>query len=74
MIDNNSIPQENDWTTLLSSIRNINKEAMGIIATSTEPTEKTVPPGKMVVYDDGAGTKRIYFRTGKDNVGYIALT
>jgi len=27
-----------------------------------------------VIYDDGAGVKRIYYVTSKGNLGYIALT
>lgn len=52
----------------------IHNEAVGTVFTSTLPTATTTPTGKMVIYDDGGGTKRIYFKTGKDNLGYISLT
>ena len=45
-----------------------------MLYTDTVPTAATTPQGKMVIYDDGAGTKRIYYKTGKDNLGYITLT
>ena len=46
----------------------------GTIYTDTTPTTDTVPVGRKVIYDDGAGTKRIYWKTGKNNLGYINLT
>jgi len=52
----------------------IHAEAVGIIYSSVVPVAATTPTGKMVIHDDGAGTKRIYFKTGKDNLGYISLT
>ena len=73
-IDNPKEPNDNDWITLRDSIRNINKEAVGVIVTDTQPTAATVPPGKMVVYDNGSANRRVYFRTGKDSVGYIEMT
>lgn len=56
---------------ILSDIHN---KATGVLYTDTVPTAATTPQGKMVIYDDGAGTKRIYYKTGKDNLGYITLT
>ena len=50
------------------------EQSEGTIFTDTLPTTTTVPVGKKVVYDDGAGTKRIYYKTGKGNLGYISLT
>ena len=38
------------------------------------PTSDTVQANEIVVYDDGAGDKRLYIKTGKDNVGFITLT
>jgi len=46
----------------------------GTIYTETLPTANTVPLGKKVIYDDGAGTKRIYWKTAKGNLGYIELS
>ena len=50
------------------------QQTEGTILTDTEPTTATVPVGKKVIYDNGAGTKRIYWKTGKGNLGYINLT
>ena len=46
----------------------------GTIYTDTEPVASKVPNGKKVIYDNGAGTKRIYWKTAKGNLGYINLT
>ncbi len=56
---------------VLSSITN---NGAGIMHTSVIPTAKTCPEGHVVIYDDGAGTKRLYLKTAKKNLGYIALT
>jgi hypothetical protein len=52
----------------------IAKDAAGFQYAHQEPTASNVPHGKIVIYDDGSGTKRLYFKTGKNNLGYIALT
>jgi uncharacterized protein with von Willebrand factor type A (vWA) domain len=54
-------------------LRHIHDQSTGIVYTDTEPTADTTPNGKMVIYDDGT-TKRIYYKTGKGNLGYINLT
>lgn len=41
---------------------------------SVLPTVETVAAGEIVIYDDGAGTKRLYVVTGKKNLGYVNLT
>jgi len=46
----------------------------GIQNTNIVPTTSTLSPGEIAIYDDGAGTKRIYVTTGKGNLGYVALT
>ena len=38
------------------------------------PTISTVSQNEIVIYDDGAGTKRIYTITAKGNLGYVTLT
>jgi hypothetical protein len=38
------------------------------------PTADQVPLGKKIIYDDGAGTKRIYWKTAAGNLGFINLT
>ena len=41
---------------------------------SDTPTTSTVSQNEIVIYDDGAGTKRIYTITAKGNLGYVTLT
>jgi hypothetical protein len=48
--------------------------AAGVKYTDELPTTKTVSEREVVVYDDGAGTKRLYFITAKKNLGYVTLT
>ena len=60
--------------TVTKIISEVAEKALGVIFTATEPTTSTVPQGKIVIYDNGAGTKRVYVRTGKGNIGYVALT
>ena len=52
----------------------LHTNAVPITYTSTIPTAAHVPTGGIVIHDDGNGTKRLYVRTGQDNVGYISLT
>ena len=54
-------------------LRHIHNESTGIVYTDTTPTASTTPQGKIVIFDDGT-TKRLYFKTGKDNLGYVNLT
>lgn len=70
------IPSMNeDSLPILQKILDDNAEKTeGTLFTNTLPTANTVPVGKKVIYDDGAGTKRIYWKTGKGNLGYITLT
>ena len=46
----------------------------GTIYTDSVPDATKVPQGKKIIMDDGAGTKRIYWKTAKGNLGYIDLT
>lgn len=55
-------------------LTSIHQQAVGMIFTKTLPVLATVPFGKLVVYDNGAGTKAIYLRTGLGNLGHVALT
>jgi len=57
-----------------STIQDIINTAAGWRYTDVLPTAGTVGWGEIVVYDDGAGTKRIYVRTGKNNIGFVGLT
>ena len=67
-LGNESVPVIN------SIISHICDKATSIKYTSILPTITTVAEGEIVVYDNNAGTKRIYFVTGKKNIGYINLT
>lgn len=69
-----SIVDPNDVAMTNKILDSFADQAEGTIYTSTLPTTATVPLGKKVVYDDGAGTKRIYWKTGQGNLGYVALT
>jgi hypothetical protein len=57
---------------LKNALDKISEDAAGWIYTDTLPTTDTVPLGKMVVYDNGS-TRRVYFRTGDDEVRYVNL-
>jgi hypothetical protein len=66
---------DNSQVNVLNSIiDSIRTQAISVKHTSTLPTIKTVAEGQIVIYDDDAGTKRIYVVTGKKNLGYINLT
>jgi len=65
--------KEDSIPRLRNTIDNITQQAVGVIYVASAPTASQVPLGKVVVYDDGT-TRRIYVRTGKDGVGYAALT
>lgn len=51
-------------------LMDIYTQAVGIQYLTTAPT--TVPEGKIVIYDDGAGTKGICLRTGQGNIITLA--
>jgi len=68
-----SLDKEN-ISTLQRSLANLHERSAGITYTETVPTVDTVPSGGIVVYDDGLGDMRLYVRTGKGNIGYIALS
>ena len=46
----------------------------GTMYVDSVPDATTVPLGKKIIMDDGAGTKRIYWKTAKGNLGFINLT
>lgn len=62
-----------DLTSVQKALDSVHEQAAGIITTETEPTVDDVPNGKYVVYDNGTD-RRVYFRTGKEGVGYFTLT
>ncbi len=66
--DKSQLPMLN---TMLDSLFN---SAAGVKHTSETPTIENVGENEVVIYDDGAGTKRLYVVTGKGNLGYINLT
>ena len=77
MIDKNAdmTSMENSQVNTLNSILdNIRVQALSVKLSSVLPTVKTVAEGQVVIYDDGAGTKRLYVVTAKGNLGYITLT
>lgn len=63
--------QVNTLNSILDSIR---IQAMSVKMTGVLPTIKNVAEGQVVIYDDGAGTKRLYVVTAKKNLGFINLT
>jgi hypothetical protein len=74
MIDYTNRPKKEDWSTLLRALDLVHRNAVGIIYVSAAPIAAEVPIGKLVIYDNGTDTRRIYVRTGSDGVGYTALT
>ena len=68
------VSMENDQLpTLRGILNNIQTQALSVKNTSILPTIKNVSEGQIVIYDDGAGTKRMYVVTAKKNLGYINL-
>jgi hypothetical protein len=61
-------------TNLKANLDALFNNASGIKYTDTIPTADTVGQNEVVIYDDGAGDKRLYMITGKKNLGYITLT
>jgi hypothetical protein len=61
-----------DMGALRKVIDNIHDQAAGFVYSSTIPTD--VPHGKILIYDNGAGTKRMYVKTGEGNLGWVGLT
>jgi hypothetical protein len=53
-------------------LRGIQQQSTGLNFTSTAPTLATVPEGRLIVYDDDAGTTGVYLRSGKDNLITLA--
>ena len=66
--------EKSQLPVLNSILDGIRTQAMSVKHTSTTPTVKTVQEGQVVIYDDGAGTKRLYVVTNKGNLGYVNLT
>jgi len=66
--------EEHQIPALNSMLDAIFNKALSIKSSSVLPTEDTVAEGEIVVYDDGAGTKRLYIKTAKKNLGYVNLT
>ena len=76
-IDNteNLTSMESTQLPMLNKILDgIRTQAMSVKISSVLPTAKTVSEGQVVIYDDGAGTKRLYVVTAKGNLGYVSLT
>lgn len=65
---------EDNIPVLAKVLKDIENQAVGVLYQESTPTAATVPLGKLVIHDDGGGTKRMYVLTGKGNLGYVALT
>lgn len=63
---------ERNLPELTKVLDHIHAKSFGFSYSDTIPTD--VPEGQMIIYDNDAGTKRIYFKTGKGNMGWIGLT
>jgi hypothetical protein len=60
---------------LQKALEHIHDSAVGITysVSDSEPTADKVPMGKICVWDNGTSMK-LFFRTGKNNVGSIILS
>ena len=67
-MENNQLP------VLRSILDSIRVQALSVKYTSTLPTVNSVAEGQIVVYDDGAGTMRLYVVTKEKNLGYVNLS
>ena len=73
---NDQVPNMNEESLpiLQKIIGDISEQSEGTLYVDSEPSASNVPYGKKVIYDNGSGTKRIYWKTGRGNLGYITLT
>lgn len=75
MIDKRSQLTSMDNLPAMNSILDdIRIQAMSVKHVKTVPTVSNVSEGQVVIYDDGAGTKRLYVVTGQGNLAYVNLT
>ena len=74
MIDQTAkITDTKDLKTLQRILDSVHTQSTGTtFGNSTAVSVAMVTPGKLHVADDGT-TIRLYFRTGKNNVGYITM-
>jgi hypothetical protein len=56
------------------ALEHLHQQAVGVSYTKDEPTAEDVPAGKVVIYDNGSGTLRLYVKSGEKTVGYVTLT
>jgi hypothetical protein len=66
--------QPDQVANIQSALDTMKSEGLRIRYEDAIPTVETLKENEFVVYDDGAGTKRIYTITRKGNLGYITLT
>lgn len=66
--------QEEQLPMLNAVIDDICKHAMSVKLTDVLPTVENTKEGELVIYDNDAGTKRLYVITNKKNLGYVNLT
>lgn len=59
--------------TVRAMFEDVIRESQGVRYVDSVPTDDQVGNGEFVIMDDGT-TKRIYVRTGKNNVHYLTLT
>ena len=83
MIDKNAdmTSMENSQVNTLNSILDsIRSKALSVKLSSVLPTASTVAEGELVIYDTAVvfgvddGTKRMYVKTARGNLGYVTLT
>lgn len=66
-MDDSQTPQLN------ALIEDIYIKSLSIKYVDEVPTIDSVSNNELVVYDNGAGTKRLYVVTNKKNLGYVTL-
>lgn len=70
----NSFNTDSEVAILRGIIDDISRLTPDIKYTNILPTADSISYNQTVIYDDGAGTKRIYVKTGEGNIGYTTLT
>ena len=65
---------EDSLPILQKVLDDIRRVAATVRLTDTLPTAETVQQGEFIIYDNGAGTKRLYTKTGKGNLSFVNLT
>ena len=66
--------EDSQVANVQGALEDIKANSMRVRYDDKIPTINTLKENEFVVYDDGAGTKRLYTITRKGNLGFIALT